>query len=685
MAELIPYPFPALVRWVFGELESQDSIFYLPRKKFFTGDTTKDFSVPFHNDWAASPLGPAAGPHSQMAQNIVLAWLTGSRIIELKTVQILDELQIPRPCIDMHNVGYNVEWSQELKLKESLHEYVKAAMLIDMLRASGKLELAPGFDRTHFDMSVGYDLAGIQSEPVASFIRHMMDASAVVEEYRAQIPEAYAHLRDLDFQSELSKTLTLSTFHGCPPDEIEQIIAHLMETYGLHCVIKLNPTLLGEDQVNALLCETMGYTDVQVPTDAFKKDATWPQVQGIVERLGDLADKLGVSLGVKFTNTLIVRNHRDFFSSDEKEMYLSGPPLHVLAMSLVQRFRQRFGDRFPISFSAGIDRNNFADAAALGLVPITVCSDLLKPGGYGRASAYLTTLATRMDKVGATSVEAWILKAYDQAAAALIDCGVGDDTPEHANYLAALADSTRAAQQAMGAELYTRWLSATKLRNTAHYVQVATADTRYALEKNTKVPKKVGSQLVLFDCLTCDKCIPVCPNAANFALKAGPCEIEAQTLSCQDGTWAVTNTTTISLTTKHQIANLADFCNECGNCDVFCPEDGGPYVIKPRFFASLEGFERFADHEGFVVQRQGDQDTIHARFASGTYVVEVTGHDVRYVGADFNVTFRADTPLETIAGEASGPIDLGYYHIANIMRRSILESEVVNAVNALSA
>ena len=72
-------------------------------------------------------------------------------------------------------------------------------------------------------------------------------------------------------------------------------------------------------------------------------------------------------------------------------MYLSGPPLHVLAMLLVRRFREIFGDRFPVSFSGGIDADNFADAVALGLQPVSVCSDLLKNGaysGYGRGARY---------------------------------------------------------------------------------------------------------------------------------------------------------------------------------------------------------------------------------------------------------------------------------------------------------
>src|SRR5512140_2271438 len=133
MAELIPYPFSALVRRMLHELRSHDAIFDLPRARFATGTGGLDLSVRFHGHTASSPLGPAAGPHTQMAQNLVLAWLGGSRIFELKTVQTLDELKIPRPCIDMRTIGFNAEWSQELRLQESLDEYVKGAMLIAML------------------------------------------------------------------------------------------------------------------------------------------------------------------------------------------------------------------------------------------------------------------------------------------------------------------------------------------------------------------------------------------------------------------------------------------------------------------------------------------------------------------------------------------------------------------------
>ena len=146
MAELIPYPFGKLVSRMFRELEQNQSIFDLPAKKFFLGSPARDYSVQFHGKPASSPIGPASGPQSQMAQNIVLCWLGRSRIMELKTVQIIDDLKIPRPCIDMQTVGYNVEWSQELRIQQFLEEYVKGSMFIRILAASGKLQIALGFD-----------------------------------------------------------------------------------------------------------------------------------------------------------------------------------------------------------------------------------------------------------------------------------------------------------------------------------------------------------------------------------------------------------------------------------------------------------------------------------------------------------------------------------------------------------
>src|SRR5213593_1686463 len=134
MAELIPAAFPNLLRRMLREYEREGKVFDLPARRFWHGTPDLDTSVLFHGRKAGNPVGPAAGPQDQMAQNIVLSWLAGSRILELKTVQIDDRLKIPRPCIVATNVGYNVEWSQELRLEDSLREYVAGSMLVDVVR-----------------------------------------------------------------------------------------------------------------------------------------------------------------------------------------------------------------------------------------------------------------------------------------------------------------------------------------------------------------------------------------------------------------------------------------------------------------------------------------------------------------------------------------------------------------------
>ncbi len=683
MRDLIPYPFPALIRRMFRELAQDEAVFDLPASKFFLGDPERDLSVRFHGHRASSPIGPAAGPQTQLAQNLVLSWLGGCRIHELKTVQVLDELVIPRPCIDMRTVGLNAEWSQELKLPESLDEYVKGAMLIEMLRSSDAVELEPGFDDVIYDMSVGYDLTGIRSESVEAFLGGMRDATAIVDRLRREIPAGFAPLRDLDYRTALADTLTLSTFHGCPPQEIESIIDHLLHQ-GIHCVIKFNPTLLGPEETRRLLHEVMGYTDLEVPDTAFANDTRWDQAVAMVERLRATADDLGLGLGVKFSNTLIVRNTGGFLAPDESEVYLSGAPLHVLAMNLVGRWRERFGDSLPISFAAGIDRANVADAVSMGLTPITVCSDLLKPQGYARAEGYHRELVRRMDAVGADSIDRFVLKAHGMAAAALEKAGLGPDDSRHADVLRAL-DEGGDPRVAAGEALFGRWVSEARLLNTRHVVEAVTANPRYTSERNSRPPKKIGSRLELFDCISCDKCIPVCPNDANFLFVPVQEEIPVVKLYKQGTHWEWRQEDVIALSEKHQIANFADFCNECGNCDVFCPEDGGPYVLKPRFFGSEEAW-RADSGDGFHVERVPGEDRVLGRFNGTEYHLRVAkGWHTFTRGEDLLITFKDYDPQGTVEGAAPEEVvDLTWCHIMDCVRQGVLRDDRVNYVNTLA-
>ncbi len=682
MAELIPLPFGRLATRMFRELSREGAIFDLERDKFYKGDPARDLSVSFHGHRAATPLGPAAGPHSQLAQNIVLSFLGGGRVFELKTVQINDALVIPRPCIDMATVGYNVEWSQELRLEQSLEEYVKASMLIELLVASGQLALAPGAERTVFDMSVGYDLAGIRTDRVRDFIRGMMDCSAVVERLRAEIPAEYAQYRDLPFTTKLSDTLTLSTFHGCPPDEIERITDHLLRDHGLNCVVKLNPTLLGADEARRIFHDVLGYQD-RIPDEAFTKDAQWSQAVDFVGRLGETAKQLGKGFGVKFSNTLLVENHRAFFPTSERVMYLSGPPLHVLAMSLVARFRDTFGDRFPVSFSAGIDRQNFADAVSLGLVPVTVCSDLLQTGGYARMRHYFGDLAKRMSAAGARDLSEWVLRGQGLAEASLDAIASEADAVAVSAARKALADKSNL-REAAGPVLFDRWLAEARVRNARHYADKVQRDPRYASAANAKSPTKVGSKLWLFECLTCDKCVPVCPNDANFTFTLPKGEIPVIRLRGREGGgFDREDAGTLRIEKKHQLANYADFCNECGNCDVFCPEDGGPYVLKPRFFGSEESFARFATHDGFHVARGAGGDTVLARFEGKALRLETGGERAVFKGEGFDVRFAAGDPVGTLEGriDPGAVVDLAHFRIMDGLRVAVLDGPGVNYVN----
>ncbi len=664
MAELVPYPLAALVRRAFDDLRVHDRIFGLPRSKFHLGSREYDLSAPFGAHRIASPLGPAAGPHTQMAQNLVLAWLGGSRFFELKTVQIQDELKIPRPCIDMRNVGYNAEWSQELKLEASLEEYVKGAMLVQMLQESGELDLAPRFTEIVWDMSVGYDLAGIQSERVQTFLGGMLDCREVVNRLRPQIPAEFSSLRDLDFPEQLSNTLTLSTFHGCPPEEIESIVEFLLRKFSIHCIVKFNPMLLGPQLARGLLHDELGYDQIRIPDSAFERDMPFERAVEIMESLDETARALDLSLGAKFTNTLIVENTAGFLPGSEKEVYLSGAPLHVLAMHLVARFRRHFKMRFPISFSAGIDKMNFPDAVALGLVPVTVCSDLLKTGGYGRLGGYYRQLHGRMDAVGARTRTEFILKEALRHEGTLADAPTREATP-----LKAEAGDVAELERAI-------------LVNTESYLNALGQDERYRRVKNRTSPKKIGSSLEFFDCISCDKCLPVCPNDANFILRSEVRRITSAFLERHSEGWTLRAAPDLELDERHQIANFADFCNDCGNCDIFCPEDGGPYILKPRFFGSEEQWRRWNEYDGFFLERVGDREKMSGRFEGQEFSCWRENDRVGYAGSEFELSWQDGHP-ERAVGIGPELIDLTYFYLMEWLLNAVLEGGAPNYVESL--
>jgi len=534
---LTPMSLATLLGRIEHEWASRKKIFDLPTARIWQPDHDIDLSFEFLGRPCATPIGPAAGPHSQLAENIVLSWLGGSRLFELKTVQVLDELVIQRPCIDMQTIGYNIEWSQELLVPQSLTEYVKASMMIEILRQWEPLAefIGPDPGPYVFDMSVGYDLAGISSDKVSAFIRGMKDATSEIDALRSELQGTWAQFADYDFDPKISDTLTLSTFHGCPPDEIESITKHLIDEHGLDVIVKLNPTLLGYETVARIVNDELGYTDVSVQEAAFAADLQFGRGIELIEELNQYAKDRGRVFGIKLTNTLVVDNAKQWMP--EETMYLSGPPLHVLACTLLERLAQALPGRLMIpghdgdimvSFSAGITKENLADSIAMGVNPATVCSDLLKPGGYGRLAPMLKALTKEIAASGHIDLASWKTARQAESVA-----------QGHAN-------------------------------SAARHVAFIRGEGKddYHLSGNEKLPRVVDNDLEMFGCVACNFCVTVCPNDAFFSIKS---------LGDMEG--------------RQQYLLFTELCNECGNCMTFCPEEGDPAMIKPRLYSNAALFE----------------------------------------------------------------------------------------------
>lgn len=403
-----PLDAATLLRWMQHDLPNKQ-LFGIDRELFFMPKPDDPFRMERYGKVLETPLGVAAGPHTQLAQNILSAWLCGARYIELKTVQVLDELNVAKPCIDMADEGYNCEWSQELKLDQSFEEYLKAFVLLYVLRDMLNLPVeaepgkGPGFI---FNMSAGYNLEGIKSPAVQRFLDRMENAEEDVKRIKAGLAPLYPAIEKMPIPARLSDNLTVSTMHGCPPDEVESIGRYFITERKYNTAIKLNPTLLGPERLRDILNTQLGY-DVCVPDEAFGHDLKYNDGVAIIRNLAAAAETAGVTFGLKLTNTLETANEKQNLPRSEGMVYMSGRSLHPISINLAERLQREFDGKLDIAFSAGVDTFNVADTLACGLRPITMSSDILKPGGYGRLHQYLDTLRAEMRKAGAHTIAEW--------------------------------------------------------------------------------------------------------------------------------------------------------------------------------------------------------------------------------------------------------------------------------------
>lgn len=413
--------YPSSLRYLLKlALKDEHSVFGIPKKAFFMPHKNDPFKISRFGKTLETPLGVAAGPHTQLCQNIVAAWLCGARFIELKTVQTLDRLDISKPCISMKDEGYNCEWSQELEIDDSFNEYLNAWIVIHVLNHKFNKSTTPG---TIFNLSVGYDMDGILRENMQWFLDKMNDCSDDISWKLKNILDLYPELKNFTIPKQISDNVTISTMHGCPPDEIEQIARYFIEKRNLHTTVKLNPTLLGAKSARQILNKDLGF-DTEIPDIAFEHDLKYKDAVKIIKALSEAASKNNVEFGIKLTNTLETKNIKNLLPAENEMLYMSGRALHPLSVKLAEKLQKEFNGKLDISFAGGADCFNFPDLVAAGLSPVTVCSDVLKPGGYGRLVQYVDNLKKEIKSAKSKSIKSFIInknnkKQKNEEAAAL--------------------------------------------------------------------------------------------------------------------------------------------------------------------------------------------------------------------------------------------------------------------------
>ena len=77
-------PFKTLLENALWEYRKQKSLFHVPVHEASSN------CMQLAGRPLSVPIGPAAGPHTQLAQNLLAGFAAGARVFELKTVQIME-------------------------------------------------------------------------------------------------------------------------------------------------------------------------------------------------------------------------------------------------------------------------------------------------------------------------------------------------------------------------------------------------------------------------------------------------------------------------------------------------------------------------------------------------------------------------------------------------------------------
>jgi putative selenate reductase len=136
--------------------------------------------------------------------------------------------------------------------------------------------------------------------------------------------------------------------------------------------------------------------------------------------------------------------------------------------------------------------------------------------------------------------------------------------------------------------------------------QTAEIRNKKGVLKNTCRPEEEYNRCLECNNL-CNSCVEVCPNRANLA---------------------------VSVNRQYQVLHMEGMCNECGNCETFCPYDSAPYKDKFTLYWNRQDFED-SNNSGFVTEDK----------ASGSFTVRLGGK-ITEVSFDESGKCSGDLPKE---------------------------------------
>lgn len=364
---LRPIPIHRLLEHVAREMEMSSTVFSVPPGYRGTG---RGETLPFGR--LELPLGVAPGPHSQMAQNLICAYVAGARAFGLTTVS-LDEPDEPGAYIQAPGQCRRRVRGGSLGLEEMTGEFIKGSFAIQLLARELGLGDPGGMI---FAMGVPGDRATLESPRMTAFFDAMADASTTPlwDECRRGAGLAIRRFNNVDKSclTELDPHISRMAILDWPGsgETLSEAAEYLLEKRGLHTYIKLTPAALGFAAVKAAL-DAQGVETAGLDEGAFGPGLS--ELGPIIEKLAGRAKALGLTLGLELSGSLPLAGGEA----------LSGPALTGMTLELAAQAAGLWPG-LPMSYSGGADYFNAAAIRAVGFETVNVCSTLLKPGGYLR-------------------------------------------------------------------------------------------------------------------------------------------------------------------------------------------------------------------------------------------------------------------------------------------------------------